>query len=370
LPSTLNGLSDASAAACVKTAALVGGPEAQRLLARWSPDPRGAVQRALAQVWRYFDPGDYAEAVLADAPLDNGKIKVELFEHVPQLRKLQNLHDASIDLTGAGKVEDLNFLRDAPPVVTQLEVEGSGPLDLTPLAECPTLKFADMQGSEASAGWEALPAIRALWALGIDPPNGGGDLSFFSALAECPSLTLLDMRGCTELSDLSALVSASGLRGLGIYDASRLYDLRALIGLANLQSLHIGDAPLTGGLVAVAPVLDRLNDLSLLWVPTATSFDELAGSSLQRINLAKCPATSLEPLTTVQSLEEVRLQRFPALDLSPLARLRHLQKLFLRNIDEPVDLSSLAQIDHRIQIGLHNTSTVGTAGPLVKIQRS
>ena len=56
LPSSLDGLSAASAAACVKTAALIGGPEAQRLLARWAPDSRGAVQRALAQVWRYFDP--------------------------------------------------------------------------------------------------------------------------------------------------------------------------------------------------------------------------------------------------------------------------------------------------------------------------
>src|SRR5918997_1107324 len=50
LPSSLDGLSDASAAACVKTAALIGGPDAQRVLARWAPDPLGGVQRDLAQV--------------------------------------------------------------------------------------------------------------------------------------------------------------------------------------------------------------------------------------------------------------------------------------------------------------------------------
>jgi NACHT domain len=44
LPSALDGLSDASAAACVKTAALIGGHEALRLLARWAPDPRRAVR--------------------------------------------------------------------------------------------------------------------------------------------------------------------------------------------------------------------------------------------------------------------------------------------------------------------------------------
>ncbi len=142
LPSTLEDLTDASAAACVKTAAWVGGPEAQQLLARWSPDPRRAVQRALAQAWRYFDPSDYAEAVLRDAPLDNGKITVELFEHVSQLRKLRHLHDASIKLFNAGKADDLNFLRDAPPVITRLDVEANGPLDLAPLAKLSTLREA------------------------------------------------------------------------------------------------------------------------------------------------------------------------------------------------------------------------------------
>ena len=101
LPSSLDGLSDASAAACVQTAALVGGPDAQRLLARWAPDPRGAVQRALAQVWRYFEPGDYATAVLGDAPLDAGKITIDLVEHVPHLRTLQHLQNAVLQLIPA-----------------------------------------------------------------------------------------------------------------------------------------------------------------------------------------------------------------------------------------------------------------------------
>jgi hypothetical protein len=55
--------------------------EALKLLARWAPDPRRAVQRALAGVWRYFDPADYAQAVLRDSPLDGGKIRVEVVKH-------------------------------------------------------------------------------------------------------------------------------------------------------------------------------------------------------------------------------------------------------------------------------------------------
>ncbi|MGH3824820.1 MAG: hypothetical protein ACRDRA_18600 [Pseudonocardiaceae bacterium] len=260
------------------------------------------MQRALAQVWRYFDPSDYAEAVLQDAPLDNGKIKVELFEHVSQLRKLQHLHDASIEL-GNTKVDDLNFLRDAPPVVTWLNIEASGPVDFTPLAEFPTLKVAWVFGGEVSAGWEALPTLRALWGLKINPPDGGRDMSFLSALDECPSLTHLDVNGCTKLSDLSALVSISRLKFIAIHEAHRLHDLRTLSRLPDLQILHISEAPLQGGLVAVAPLLDRLKILGVKSVPTVTSFDGLAGGSLQTINLADCPATSLEPLATLESLK-------------------------------------------------------------------
>ncbi|MCA1705743.1 MAG: ATP-binding protein, partial [Actinobacteria bacterium] len=144
LPTSLDGLSDASAAACVKTAALIGGPDAQRLLARWSPDPRGAVQRTLAQVWRYFDPADYAEAVLRDAPLDEGKIEVRLVEYVPHLRTLQHLRDAQLELINGSTVDDLVFLRDAPPLITLLKVKAKEPVNLAPLVSCPALETVNV----------------------------------------------------------------------------------------------------------------------------------------------------------------------------------------------------------------------------------
>ncbi|MGH3906319.1 MAG: hypothetical protein ACRDTE_19385 [Pseudonocardiaceae bacterium] len=176
LPSSLDGLSDASAAACVKTAALIGGPEAQRLLARWSPDPRGPVQRALAQVWRYFDPTDYAEAVLRDAPLDDGRIKLDLVEHVPHLRRLQLLRDARLDLFNTG-LDSLDFLHDAPPVITWLQMQVEGPVDLAPLANCPALVLLNVFGAEAT-GIEQIPRLTALDTLSLVSPGRGRDLSF------------------------------------------------------------------------------------------------------------------------------------------------------------------------------------------------
>jgi internalin A len=224
-----------------------------------------------------------------------------------------------------------------------------------------------MFGGEASSSWEVLSALPALRWLTVGLPDGGRDLSF---LAHYPLLTGVILNGCTALSDLSALVSASQLRSVYLRDAKQLRDLRAFIGLPNLERLGIDDAPLTDGLAAVTPVLDRLKELDVWRVPTVTSLQAVVGSSLQEVNLADCPITDLAPLATLQSLTLVWLRDFSAVDLAPLATLPHLRELVLDGIDEPVDLSPLARTDHRLRVVLwKNTSTVGTAGPLVKIRR-
>ncbi|MGH3770375.1 MAG: NACHT domain-containing protein [Pseudonocardiaceae bacterium] len=344
LPSSLDGLTDTSAAACVKTAALIGGPEAQRLLARWSPDPRGAVQRAFAQVWRYFDPADYATAVLRDAPLDDGKIEVTLVEHVSHLRILRHLRDAELYLIDSGKVDNLDFLHTAPSVTTRLYVLASGPVDLAPVATCSALTSLNVPVGGVRAGWEALTELTELTFLGISPPDGGRDLSFFAAF---PSLTSVYLHGCTALSDLTELVAYPRLRSVNLANAEQLGDLRALARLPDLKRLIIQDAPLTGGLAAVAPVLDRLTHFVVISVPTVTSLEPLAGSSLVNLFLVNCPVTDLEPLAT----------------------LPHLRKLTLIDIDGPVDLSPLARTDHRLRVALRDTATVGNPGPLVKISK-
>jgi len=177
------------------------------------------------------------------------------------------------------------------------------------------------------------------------------------------------LHGCTKLSDLSALAAASRLSYIGLRDAKRLRDLNTLTELPNLTSLLIEYAPLTGGLAAVTPVLNQLKNLGVWSVPTITSFDMLAGRTLHLLDLDNCPITDLEPLGTLQSLTQVRLRRIPGLNLAPLASLPHLRELVLANMNEPVDLSPLAQTDHRLRVELRNTPTVGEPGPLVKVRR-
>jgi hypothetical protein len=366
LPSSLDEIGDASAVACVKTAALVGGPEALRLLTRWSPDPRSAVQRALAQMWRYFDPGDYAQAVLRDAPLDDGTIIVELIEHVPHMRTLQQLQGAQLHLMNSDMVDDLNFLRDASPATIALQVRATRPVDLAPLISCPALYEVSITEGGVSSGWEVLSTLTALTWLSVPLPDGGHELPF---LANCPSLHGVNLLACTALSDLSPLLPLSSLRFVNLREAKRLRDLGALAQLPNLSLLYIGEAPLIGGLAAVAPVLDRLEKLGVWSVPTATSLEALAGSSLQNITLVDCPIVDLSPLATLQSLKTLYLQGIPAVDLAPLVMLPHLRELSLTDINEPVDLSPLAQTDHRLRVALRNTSTAGSVSPLVKVRR-
>ncbi len=72
---------------------------------------------------------------------------------------------------------------------------------------------------------------------------------------------------------------------------------------------------------------------------------------------------------SLQSLKELLLRQLPGLNLAPLASLPQLRELTLIDINEPVDLSPLAQMDHRLRVELWNTPTVGEPGPLVKVRR-
>ena len=217
-----------------------------------------------------------------------------------------------------------------------------------------------------SAGWGVLPKLTALQWLGVNPPDDAYDLSF---VADCPSLISVFLHDCNALSDLSALTSASRLKSVGLGNGRHLRDLHSLTELPNLKFLDIRNTPLADGLAAVTPILDRLEELSVFSVPTATSLGALAGSSLQEVDLADCPIADLAPLATLQFLTRVCLRDFPTMNLAPLATLPNLRDLELDGIDEPVDLSPFAQIHHRLRVKLWNTYTVGAAGPLVKIRR-
>jgi Leucine-rich repeat (LRR) protein len=165
------------------------------------------------------------------------------------------------------------------------------------------------------------------------------------------------------------MASASRLRYVSLNKAKRLRDLGALSELPSLTSLTVGCAPLAGGLAAVTPILNQLKNLRVGSVPTVTSLDALAGSTLESLHLTDCPIIDLEPLGTLRSLTEVSLRELPGLNLAPLASLPRLRELTLMAMNEPVNLSPLAHVHHRLRVELWNTPTVGDPGPLVKVRQ-
>ena len=74
LPSSVRDLPPGQAAAVVKTAWLVNGDRAMNVLARYAEDPRPTIQTELINAWGYFDPHAYADRVLANAPLERGRL--------------------------------------------------------------------------------------------------------------------------------------------------------------------------------------------------------------------------------------------------------------------------------------------------------
>jgi NACHT conflict system protein/NACHT domain-containing protein len=148
-------LSEAAAAATVRTAALINGPEALPVLEKFSRDPRPGVQKELIAAWRYFDPDEFAERVLADAPLLDGHMTIDdqaLLPAITRLRNLSNLHLDLRDLT------DLEFLTRLP-CLRRAQVAGDFE-DLAPLEHCADLELL-MLGPRGAVDLRA--CLRSMW---------------------------------------------------------------------------------------------------------------------------------------------------------------------------------------------------------------
>ncbi|HEX2419221.1 MAG TPA: NACHT domain-containing protein, partial [Micromonosporaceae bacterium] len=99
LPDDITILTEAQAAATVRTAALVNGPAALTTLANYASDPRPRVQRQLIKDWEYFDPSEYANKVLADAPLLSGHVEIRNTVLLPALSRLRRLTHTSVTIS-------------------------------------------------------------------------------------------------------------------------------------------------------------------------------------------------------------------------------------------------------------------------------
>lgn len=149
LPTSLDGLSEAQAAATVRAAALTGATEAIPLLARYAADSRDRVQKELEQGAQHFEAERYAEEVLADSPLCDGDFIVTSRHLLPHVSRLRHLTRLSVEMPRHENVPDLHFLAGLPALCkVDLNMRYEATVDLRPLGEHKDLASVLLFGAE------------------------------------------------------------------------------------------------------------------------------------------------------------------------------------------------------------------------------
>lgn len=364
LPASLDHLSAGEAAATVRTTWMINGARALDRLCAYATDPRGPVQDELVAAWSYFDPHEYAERVLAEAPLRHGRLRVEDPALLPAVHLLRNLRSLHVSLPG--NTTSLDCL-EGLPALTSISAERIGAAELPRLSEHRSLRSISFIGVDDPirdlSPFLDFPKLRELKLY-----NGRfeSDLSFLRHLPQLSSLALPDL---DDVTDFTSLLSQSSLRSLYLTKCKNLKSLEPIRHLSSLRYLTLGAASLSpGSIEEIARRWPRLRMLQLMDAPWLTSIEPITALPLEIITLNECgnladinpiaqldrlgtlfffdnQSTDLRPLSALGRLAEVRLGGSGrTIDLSPLANLPKLKSIYLRNVSEDTDLSPLSKV--------------------------
>ncbi|WP_345443092.1 NACHT domain-containing protein [Actinoallomurus vinaceus] len=361
LPESPAGLSEKQAAATVQAAWLINGPQAMDLLARYATDPRTEVQNELITAWDYFEPHAYAERVLADAPLRDGRLYVwnpDLLSAVHALHRLTELQvhlpgDELERLVGVPALKWLvaNHIRpETLPLLTghpdleELTLQIDGVLrDLSAFHTLPNLRELSLYADRFAADlgfMRRIPQLRSLTLTGME------DIGDLSPLAECGRLRQLDLYGCRRVTGIDALRPLSGLRGLALRGAP--FDREAIIALVDafpdLETIEVDGGEWCADLNILGAL--RLTALHLWEAETLTSLEPIARfPALTALTLTHASVTDLEPLARLSRLWSLDLRGCRRVaDLEPLRDHPMLRVLYLCDVTEGLDLSPLRGI--------------------------
>ena len=341
LPQTTMHLSPAAGVATVRTAALINGPGAIALLARYAADGRERVQRELARVWEYFDPHEYATSVLADAPLDRGHVQIANPQLLPAVHQLRNLRELTVEVT---KVLDLDDLGGIPYLRTLLLWRGTSSR-LSTLQQHHDLEFLRVMNIGCVADPSEAATLPHLTNLFFFRHPGISSLDF---LCHLPRLERLGVGSLAPLDDFTPLDQLPALTLLSLErpqleNYSSLHVLNQLTGLAVISAREPKHG--LGGLVRLAPNLDWLRVNDCPWVNDLTAVGGL--TKLTFLDLRQTAVADLTPLRELYQLEDLTLADCPDItDLAPLARLSTLRHLDLRGIESRIDLAPLLHKRH------------------------
>ncbi|WP_148083326.1 hypothetical protein [Micromonospora sp. Llam0] len=192
-----------------RTAALINGPGAPDFLAGFVMEARPRVQRELISVWSFFDSKEYAQNILAEAPLDNGHVQVLDSSLLPWLTSLKNHKFTTIRLPYLVK---LGQLRDVPGLVS-LTLNGGFLGELVELVEHGKLHELDLSASPMNV-----------------------DLTPLCGLPNLSRRVLIDLSGELDFSPLRQLVGLASLHlyKSGLTDVNFVFELPSLVNLGGV----------------------------------------------------------------------------------------------------------------------------------------
>jgi NACHT conflict system protein/NACHT domain-containing protein len=286
-----HGLTEAQAAAVVRTVALIGGEAARDKIARFAAVDEAVVIDELLRAWRQADdPEEYARDVLAEVNFGERRLDVRGWHRVQHLRHI-------------GRLTNVRCLGDLRP--------------LDPLAEIPNLTILELVQNEV---------VRDL-----------------SPLVSARRLRELRLAHCSMLRDLGPLTRCSLTRlALHFVPADLSTLARAPIG-----ALTIRAPALAGGLWPIPADLP----LTSLTVDNAEQSRDLAGiarwPTLEHLTITGAPTPAeVAELSRLPALRRLTLRRPRAADLRALSALPRAYRIDLHDARTPELPAILATLPH------------------------
>ncbi|MEV0072690.1 NACHT domain-containing protein [Amycolatopsis sp. NPDC050768] len=326
LPDHLADLSEPQAAACVRTAALVNGPEALEALARYASDPRAKVQEEIVASWKYFDPETYTRRVLTDAPLTLDKrrfTEIDFAAAIKFLHHLTKLTQIRVNLWDLGPVND----------------------------EIHTIS--------------QLHHLQKLILLADIAPDTVTELS---RLTNLDHLFINFTRGWPR--ELSGLAALTRVRQLYLNNASDVRDFSFLAGMPSLECIHLMHNPLSAWVDHVAEPT-KITDFTCSSRTDTKTLAKAAArlSGTEFIVFDGCSNLDLRALAALD-LRHVMFVGRSDIDITPLTEHRSLRFLNLRNFRGEVNLAPFADLKIAIWLGPDVVATgIDKLGPGVTLNR-
>lgn len=379
-------LTDEVAAACVRSAATIGGPEALAIIADYAKEANNKplLINEVVNGWQRFDVRRYAEVVLK--AVDPGDAWISLRTHtivsaagsLPSMKKarieaFEGFHDFR-SWSDLGNLEELDFagnwrlnsLKGIPNLPRLRKVNLSGARELQSIEDLSLMTSIEELSLTGCSGLRSIEALTRLTKLKVLLLDGCNSVTDFTPLSHLNELRVLSVNGC-RVSDLSWCSSLPRLQQLqaivrsGIRNASGLSSCNDLYWLQIKMDAHpdsVLDLP-SGGNLRSLLIKGAVDPVDLSHIQRHTCLESLY---IER-------ADGLEDLGMLSGLSGLRFVAATdcqdLLDATAIGRSRGLEEIDLsgsaiENIDFLRDMHKLARVKVNRCARLRDISALGS----------